>query len=324
MVHRPIQQRTPLFAYSLRNVTEAAALAAYDWVGRGDKNNADGAAVNAMRRELNALPIEGTVIIGEGAKDEAPELYCGEAIGLSRHRAKFDIAVDPVEGTSYTALGLANALSVISMAPKGTMFDPGPSYYMEKIAVPKEAKGLIDPDAPTAEKLRVLARALGKSVSELTVFLLEKPRHKNLCEEIYAAGARCSLYPAGDVMGGLLAAFPDSGVDMLLGTGGTPEGILTACALRALGADFMGRFNPQSDAEKKVIAEFGLQTEKWMMIDDLVSSDQVFFCATGVTDGILVDGVTVEDNFARTQTLMISGPYGERQVLTSYHLVEPD
>lgn len=324
MVHRPIQQRTPLFAYSLRNVTEAAALAAYDWVGRGDKNNADGAAVNAMRRELNALPIEGTVIIGEGAKDEAPELYCGEAIGLARHRAKFDIAVDPVEGTSYTALGLANALSVISMAPKGTMFDPGPSYYMEKIAVPKEAKGLIDPEAPTAEKLRVLARALDKKVSELTVFLLEKPRHKKLCEEIYAAGARCSLYPAGDVMGGLLAAFPDSGVDMLLGTGGTPEGILTACALRALGADFMGRFNPQSDAEKKVIAEFGLQTEKWMMLDDLVSSDQVFFCATGVTDGILVDGVTVEDNFARTQTLMISGPYGERQVLTSYHLVEPD
>jgi len=323
MVHRPTQQRTPLFAYCLRNVTEAAALAAYDWVGRGDKNAADGAAVDAMRGELNALPIEGRVVIGEGAKDEAPELYCGEAIGLPRNRIKFDIAVDPVEGTSYTAKGIANALSVIALAPRGSMFDPGPSFYMEKIAVPKEAKGLIDPQAPTKEKLRILARALDKKVSELTVFLLEKPRHEKITSEIYAAGARCALYPAGDVMGGLLAAFPDSGIDMLLGTGGTPEGILTACALRALGADFMGRFNPQSDAEKKVIADFGLTTDKWLMLDDLISSDQVFFCATGVTDGILVDGVTVEGNFARTQTLMISGPFGERQVLTSYHLVEP-
>jgi len=324
MVHRPIQQRTPLFAYSLRNVTESAALAAYDWVGRGDKNAADGAAVDVMRKELNALPIQGTVVIGEGAKDEAPELYCGEAIGLERSRAKFDIAVDPVEGTSYTAKGLANALAVIAMSPRGTMFDPGPSYYMDKIAVPQEAKGLIDPEMPTAEKLRVLAKALGKDIRELNVFLLEKPRHEQVIKEIYEAGARCSLFPAGDVMGGLMAAFPEAGVDMLLGTGGTPEGILTACALKALGADFMGRFNPQSDEEARVIADFGLNSDKWLMMDDLISSDQVFFCATGITDGVIVDGVTIEDNFARTQTLMISGPYGERQVLTSYHMVEAD
>jgi fructose-1,6-bisphosphatase II len=297
-------------------------LAAYDWVGRGDKNAADGAAVEVMRKELNNLPIHGTVVIGEGAKDEAPELYCGEAIGVERNRAKFDIAVDPVEGTSYTAKGLAHALAVIALAPRGTMFDPGPSFYMDKIAVPKEAKGKIAPDMPTAEKLRVLAHELGKDVRDLNVFLLEKPRHEKIIQEIYAAGARCSLYPAGDVMGALLAAFPEADVDMLLGTGGTPEGILSACALRALGADFMGSLNPQSEEEAKVVAEFGLKAGEWLMLDELVSSNQVFFCATGITDGVLVDGVSVEDNFARTQTLMISGPYGERQVLTSYHMVE--
>lgn len=315
--------RAPLFTYGLRTVTEAAARAAAEWIGRGDKNRGDGAAVDAMRAELNRLPIDGVVVIGEGEKDEAPLLYNGEQIGDPRHKMQFDIAVDPVEGTSYLAKGMTNALAVIAMAPRGSMYVPGPCFYMEKFAGPPTVRGKIDPYAPTAEKLRVVARETGKPVSELTVYVLEKPRHKKLVEEIYEAGARVALYPAGDVAGALMAAIPDSGVDCLMGTGGTPEGIMTACAIRALGGEFMGRMDPQLNGERAAVREAGIDTTTWLMRDDLVTSDNVYFCATGITTGLLLEGVERKGDRMRTQTLMVSGISGERQILTTYHKVPP-
>lgn len=311
--------RAPLFTFGLRTITEAAARAAYDWIGRGDKNQGDGAAVDAMRAELNRLPIDGVIVIGEGEKDEAPSLYNGEQIGNPRHKNQFDIAVDPVEGTSYLAKGMTNALAVIAMAPRGTMYEPGPCFYMEKFAGPPAVRGKIDPTAPVEEKLRVIARETGKPVSELTVYVLEKPRHKGLIEQIYKAGARAALYPAGDVAGALMAAIPDSGVDALMGTGGTPEGIMTAAAVRALGGEFMGRMDPQLNGERLAVQEAGIDTTRWLAIDELVTSDRVFFCATGITTGLLLEGVERKGNCIKTQTLMVSGLSRERQILTTWH-----
>lgn len=311
--------RTPLFTFGLRTITEAAAIATYDWIGRGDKEAGDGAAVDAMRLELNRLPIDGVVVIGEGEKDEAPLLFNGEQIGNPRHKMQFDIAVDPVEGTSYMAKGMTNALAVIAMAPRGSMYVPGPCFYMEKFAGPPAVRGKIDPAAPVGEKLRVLARETGKPMSELTVFVLEKPRHKQLIEDIYKAGARTALYPAGDVAGALMAGIPDSGIDCMMGTGGTPEGIMTACAIRALGGEFMGRMDPQLNSERIAVREAGIDTARWLMRDDLVTSDNVYFCATGITTGLLLQGVERKAGTLRTQTLMVSGLSGERQVLTTYH-----
>ncbi len=311
--------RAPLFTFGLRTVTEAAARAAYDWIGRGDKNQGDGAAVDAMRAELNRLPIDGVIVIGEGEKDEAPSLYNGEQIGDVRHKSQFDIAVDPVEGTSYLAKGMTNALAVIAMAPRGSMYEPGPCFYMEKFAGPPAVRGKIDPTAPVAEKLRVLSRETGKPVSELTVYVLEKPRHKQLVEDIYEAGARVALYPAGDVAGALMAAIPDSGVDALMGTGGTPEGIMTAAAVRALGGEFLGRMDPQLNGERLAVREAGIDTDRWLTLEELVSSDRVFFCATGITTGLLLEGVERKGGCVRTQTLMVSGLGRERQVLTTWH-----
>lgn len=311
--------RTPLFTYGLRTITEAAAIATYDWIGRGDKEAGDGAAVDAMRLELNRLPIDGVVVIGEGEKDEAPLLFNGEQIGNPRHKMQFDIAVDPVEGTSYMAKGMTNALAVIAMAPRGTMYVPGPCFYMEKFAGPPAVRGKIDPTAPVADKLAVLAREAGKAVADLTVFVLEKPRHKKLIEDIYAAGARVALYPAGDVAGALMAAIPDSGIDCMMGTGGTPEGIMTACAIRALGGEFMGRMDPQLNSERMAVEDAGIDTARWLARDELVTSDNVYFCATGITTGLLLQGVERKGGTVRTQTLMVSGLSGERQVLTTFH-----
>ncbi|MBT3306888.1 MAG: fructose-bisphosphatase class II family protein, partial [Alphaproteobacteria bacterium] len=231
----------PLFIFALRNVTEAAAREAYKWIGLGQKDKSDVAAADAMREELKKLPISGTIVVGDAYKGPSNSLQNGETIGDGDQYPEFDIAVDPVEGTSYLAKGMTNAMAVIAMAPKGTLFEPGPSFYMEKFAAPKEAQGKIDPEAPTEDKLIALAKALGKPVSELTVFVLEKPRHNEMVESIYRAGARVALYPAGDVGGALMAAIPDSGIDALMGTGGTPEGILSACAIRAMGGVFFAR-----------------------------------------------------------------------------------
>ena len=309
----------PSFIYALRAVTEAAARAAYDWIGRGDKNQGDLAGVEAMRDALNRLPVGGTVVIGEGEKDQAPELYRGEKLGDSNSPMQFNVAVDPVEGTSYLAKGMTNAMAVIAMAPRGTMFDPGPAFYMEKFAGPPAVRGKVDPRAPVAEKLKLLSEALDKPVSELTVYVLEKPRHKELVARIHAAGARVALYPAGDVAGALMAAIPDSGIDALMGTGGTPEGVISACAIRLLGGEFLGRLDPQLPSEIIAVREAGLDTSRWYGVDELVGSDEAYFCATGITTGLLFEGVQRTRNQEKTQTLMIAGPGGERQILTTWH-----
>ncbi|UCH75189.1 MAG: class II fructose-bisphosphatase [Rhodospirillales bacterium] len=309
----------PAFAYALRRVTEAAARAAFDWIGRGDKIEADLAGVDAMRRAFDDLPARGVVVIGEGQKDQAPELYKGEELGDPAAALQFDIAVDPVEGTSYLAKGMTNAMAVIAMAPRGTLFDPGPAFYMEKFAGPSEVRGKIDPEAPVADKLAMLGKALGRRVSDLTVYVLEKPRHKELVARIYAAGARVALYPAGDVAGALMAAIPDSGIDALIGTGGTPEGVISACAIRLLGGEFLGRLDPQLPSEIVAVREAGLDTRRWYAADELVRSNEAYFCATGITTGLLFEGVERTRSGERTQTLMISGPGGERQILTTWH-----
>ncbi len=311
---------TPLFAYGLRTVTEAAALAAYEWIGRGDKESGDGAAVEAMRDALNRLPVKGTVVIGEGEKDEAPALYNGEEVGAAGGSAPaFDIAVDPVEGTSFLAKGLTNAMGVIAMAPEGTMMKPGPAFYMEKFAGPPAVRGKIDPQMSVKDKLNRLAECLNKPVSEITVFVLEKPRHKALVEEIQNAGARVSLYPGGDVAGAIMGAIPGHSVDCLMGTGGTPEGIISAAAIRSVGGEFMGRLDPQLSEERERVEAAGLSTETWYRIEDVVSSSNVFFCATGITPGLLFEGVERSKEYDRTQTMIVAGSSGERQVLTTYH-----
>ncbi len=309
---------TPLFIYALRNVTEAAALAAFDWIGRGDKNQGDGAAVTTMREALSHLPFDGTIVIGEGEKDEAPALYNGERVGNPDAPLKCDIAVDPVEGTTFLANGMTNAMTVMALAPKGSMFSPGPAFYMEKFAASAPAVGQIDMAWPTGRKLSKLAEVLGKPIDQIKVYVLEKPRHRDLVQEILAVGARVVLYPAGDVAGALMAAIPGSGIDALMGTGGTPEGVIAAAAIRALGGVFMGRLNPQLDGERRAVNQAGLSTERWYAQDELVTSPDVMFCATGVTTGLLFDGVERHPTYDRMQTLMISGFTGERQILTTF------
>lgn len=308
----------PLFIFALRNVTESAARVAYQWIGRGQRQQSGEAAAGAMRRELAKLPIAGTVVAGDAYKDPA-SLYNGERIGDADRNPEFDIAVDPLEGTGYLAKGMTNAMAVIAMSPRGAMFAPGPAFYMEKFAAPKQAAGRINPRAPAEDKLAALAKALGKPVSELTIFVLEKPRHNGLVRRIHEAGARVALYPAGDVAGALMAAIPNSGIDALMGTGGTPEGILSACAIRAMGGVFMGRLDPQLPSEQAAVRAAGLDTERWYDVDELVRSDQVYFSATGITTGLLFSGVERQGEFERTETLVISGASGERQVLTTYH-----
>ena len=282
--------------HSLRQVTEAAVIACHDWVGKGQKETADGAAVDAMRARLNNLPFGVRVVIGEGEKDNAPQLYTGETLGNQGSDLQFDVAVDPVEGTSYMAKGLPDALAVIAMASKDSMMNTGGSYYMDKLVVGKQARGLIEPHWSLAQKLDVLAQALNKNKEDLTVYVLEKPRHTALVAELYTHRVRVLLYPAGDVAGALLAAMPDSPVDALLGTGGTPEAILSAIAVKALGGDFFARFDPQLDAEKQAIAKQGFNTSDWYSINQLVASEEVFFCASGLTDGLMLKGVHKQVN----------------------------
>jgi fructose-1,6-bisphosphatase II len=314
-----IPSTSPWFVYALRQVSEAAARAAFEWIGRGRKNDGDGAAVHAMRAALGQLGIDGVVMIGEGAKDGAPELFRGERVGHPEREPKFDIAVDPVEGTTYLAKGLTNAMAVIALAPRGAMLNPGPCFYMEKLAAPPAARARLDPEAPTAERLRQLAAALDKPVDQLTVYVLEKPRHNALINAIHAAGARVAVYPAGDIAGAVMAAIPGSGIDALMGTGGTPEGILAACAVRALGGVLYGRLDPQLQIETLEVRRAGLDTTRWHGVEALVTSEDTFFCATGITSGLLIEGVERGPAYDRLQTLMIVGRTGERQVLTSYY-----
>lgn len=321
-----------VLGFRMRAATEAAARAAYDWIGRGDKVEGDRAAMAAMRAELAGLPVRGTVVVGEsgcdGQGDDGTSLLAGDVIGGdiggdrgSPSDLSYDIAVDPVEGTSYLARGMTNALAVLAMAPQGTLFRPGPCFYMEKFVGPPAVRGKIDPAMTVAQKLAVLARETGKPVQDLTVFVLEKPRHRDLIQEIYAAGARVALYPAGDIAGALMAAIPDSGIDCLMGTGGTPEGIITACAIRALGGTFYGRMNPQLNGERMAVKDAGIDTNRWYAAEDLARSDQVVFCATGITTGLLLQGVERQGRSVRTETLLLCGEGNGRQVVGNWQPV---
>ncbi|MBN2678846.1 fructose-bisphosphatase class II [Acidithiobacillus marinus] len=295
-------------ALSLLPVTESAARAASAWIGRGEKELGDGAAVDAMRAAIAQVPMRGVVIIGEGEKDEAPMLYNGEQVG-SGSGPEVEIAVDPVEGTTFLAQGMPGSICVLAAAPKGSMFQPGPAYYMDKLIVPAPARGKIDPEAPMQAKLQALAKALGKDVKELRIFLLKKPRHDAMIREIQAAGATVRLQTDGDVSGGIMAALGTK-VDAMMGIGGTPEGVISACAARAMGADMFGCLAPQKPGEAEAIEKAGLKVGQWLSRDELVSSDDVLFVATGLTSGDILDGVTRSHYFVESETLVISGHDG--------------
>ena len=304
-------------AMDLARVTEAAALAAGRWVGRGDKEAADQAAVDAMRLVLNTVPMDGIVVIGEGEKDEAPMLFNGEAIGAGGPAT--DIAVDPIDGTTLTALGRNHAISVIALAQRGTMFNPGPCVYMEKIAVGSEAVDLIDLDAPVPTNLEAVAKARGEQVKDVTAVILDRDRHAELIRQCREAGARIRLIPDGDVMGALATGWPDSGYDILFGIGGTPEGVIAACALKALGGAIQGRLYPRHDEERRAALDQGYDLERILSTDDLVGGDDVFFAATGVTDGDLLRGVRYRGDGATTESLVMRAKSGTIRRIQSNH-----
>ena len=302
----------------LVRVTEAAALAASRWMGRGDKNGADGAAVDAMRVVLDTVSMDGIVVIGEGEKDEAPMLYNGERIGDGTPPAT-DIAVDPIDGTTLTALGRGNALAVIAVSERGTMFNPGPCVYMEKIAVGPEAKNVIDLEAPVWHNIAAVAKAKGESVRDVTAVILDRDRHKSLISEVRAAGARIRLIQDGDVAGAISTAWPDTGADILFGIGGTPEGVIAAAALKCMGGEQLGRLWPRDDAERRAALDLGYDLDAVLTADDLVRSDNCFFAATGITDGELLRGVHYDSNGATTQSLVMRSKSGTVRLVDARH-----
>ncbi|HEV2310424.1 MAG TPA: class II fructose-bisphosphatase [Acidimicrobiia bacterium] len=306
-------------AMDLARVTEAAALAAGRWVGRGDKESADQAAVDAMRLVLNTVPMDGVVVIGEGEKDEAPMLFNGEAIGAG-NGPMTDIAVDPIDGTTLTSLGRNHAVSVIALAQRGTMFDPGPCFYMEKIAVGAEAVDLIDLDAPVKTNLEAVAKARGEQVKDVTAVILDRDRHADLIRQCREAGARIRLIPDGDVMGALATGYPDTGYDILFGIGGTPEGVIAACALKALGGEIQGRLYPRNDEERRAALDRGYDLDRVLHTSDLVGGDDVFFAATGVTDGDLLRGVRYRGDGATTESLVMRAKSGTIRRIQANHM----
>ncbi|OBQ46081.1 class II fructose-bisphosphatase [Halodesulfovibrio spirochaetisodalis] len=305
-------------ALDLVRVTEAAALASGRWLGKGKKNEGDGAAVDAMRLAFNNLYLSGTVIIGEGEKDDAPMLYNGETLGMGKG-PQVDVAVDPVEGTNLLAYGRPNAISVVGTAPAGTMYNPGPSYYMQKLVVPPAAKDVVDIDAPVKENLNNIAKALGKDVDDLVVFVLDKPRHEQLITKIREAGARIQLHTDGDVAGALMAVDPRSEVDVMMGTGGTPEGVIAACAIKGVGGQIFARLDPQSYVEKEAILEAGIDLREIHTVNTLVRSDEVYFAATGISGGTFLRGVQYTGNGAVTHSMVIKGHSGSIRYLESIH-----
>lgn len=305
-------------AFDLARVTEAAALAAARYMGRGDKEAGDQAAVDAMRLVLNSIEMDGIVIIGEGEKDEAPMLFNGEKLGTG-NPPQVDIAVDPVEGTRLLAQGRTNSVATVAIAERGAMFNPGPLVYMHKIAVGPVAKGHIDLDAPVEDNLKNVARAKGCDVDDLTVVILERPRHKEIIENVRSTGARIRLITDGDVAGAIMTAWPESNIDVLIGIGGTPEGVLAACALKCMGGEIQGRLYPRDDKEAAVALEQGYDLKKLLTIDELVCCEEVFFALTGITDGELVNGVEYFGDGARTHTLVMRARSGTvREILATH------
>jgi len=308
-------------AFDFVRVTETAALSSARWLGRGNKEEGDRAAVEAMRVSFATIPIQGKVVIGEGEKDEAPMLFNGEAVGLGEGPA-MDVAVDPVEGTRLLAYGRPNAISVVGGAPAGAMFNPGPSFYMQKLVVGSEARNAIDLDAPIKDNLNHIAKALGKSVNDLVVFVLDKPRHEKLIQQIRAVGARIQLHTDGDVAGALMAVDPHAEVDVMLGTGGSPEGVLAACAIKGMGGQMLCRLDPQSYVEKEAIQEAGVDMREVLSVDDLIRSEDAFFAATGISGGSFLRGVRYTGNGAVTHSLAIRAKTGTLRYIESYHNME--
>jgi len=290
-------------------------------VGRGDKEAGDRAAVEAMRLLLHALDFRGRVVIGEGEKDRAPMLYNGEVLGQGEGPL-WDLAVDPVEGTRLLALGRPGAISTIAAAPEGALFNPGPGFYAAKLVVGPEAKEAIDLRASVAENLREIAKALRKEVRELTVFVLDKPRHARLIEEIRLAGARVSLQTDGDVAGALAAVLPDTGVDVLMGTGGTPEGVLAAVAVKALGGGMQMRLDPQSEEERWNLIHAGFDLDRVYTLDELCKAEDTHFAATGITDGPFLRGVRYGKAQAWTESWVIRGATGTLRKVEAWHRLE--
>lgn len=296
-------------------------MAASRWVGRGDKIGADGAAVDAMRTVLTTVPMSGVVVIGEGEKDDAPMLFNGEQVGDGSHPLT-DVAVDPIDGTSLTASGRGNAISVIAVSERGTMYDPGPCFYMEKIAVGPDAVGSIDITASATQNLKWIAKAKGESVRDLTAMILDRPRHEELIEEVRKSGARIKLISDGDIFSAIATAWPNAGVDVMFGIGGTPEGVVAAAALKCMGGEIQGRLWPRNDAERADAIAQGYILDQVLTTNDLVKGDNCFFAATGVTDGELLKGVRFTPGLVHTQSLVMRSRSGTVRLIDAQHRLD--
>ena len=305
-------------ALDLVRVTEAGAMAAGRWVGRGDKNGADGVAVNAMRTLINTVQMRGVVVIGEGEKDHAPMLYNGEQVGDGTG-PECDVAVDPIDGTTLTAKSMPNAVSVMAVAPRHSMYDPSAVFYMEKLIAGPEAADVVDIRLPVSENIALVAKAKGVKPRDITVCVLDRPRHADLVEQIRATSARVKFITDGDVAGAITAARPDTGVDLLVGVGGTPEGIIAAVAMKCMGGTIQGRLWPTDDDERQRAIDAGHDLERVLYTDDLVTADDCFFVATGITDGELMAGVRYSAGKATTESIVMRSRSGTIRKITSEH-----
>src|SRR5580765_7230076 len=305
-------------ALELVRVTEAAALAAARWVGRGDKDGADGVAVDAMRTMIATVQMRGVVVIGEGEKDRAPMLYNGEQVG-DGSGPECDVAVDPIDGTRLTANGMPNAISVLAVSARGSMYDPSAVFYMSKLVTGPAAAEMVDIEAPVARNIGAVARAKGCSPQDVAVVILDRPRHEQLISDVRATGARIKLITDGDVAGAIMAAREGTGVDLLLGIGGTPEGIIAACAVKCLGGVIQGTLAPRDDAERDRALAAGHDLDRVLLTDDLVTSDDAFFAATGITDGELMAGVRYRAGGASTHSLVMRARSGTIRTIRSEH-----
>ncbi len=308
-------------ALELVRVTEAAAMAAARWVGRGDKNGADGAAVNAMRQLIGTVSMNGIVVIGEGEKDDAPMLFNGEHVGDGAG-PEADVAVDPIDGTTLAAKGMPNAIAVLAVAERGAMYDPSAVFYMEKLVVGPDCADVIDITAPIGTNLRAIARAKGEKVADLTVCILDRPRHEQLAKDVRDAGARLKFISDGDVAGAIMAARAGTGVDLLAGIGGTPEGIIAACAITCLGGMIQGRLWPRDDDERRKALDAGHDLDRVLTTSDLVTGENVFFCATGITDGELMEGVRYTPKGPTTHSIVMRGKSGTIREVRSEHRLD--
>jgi fructose-1,6-bisphosphatase II len=308
-------------ALELVRATEAAAINCSRYLGFGDKNQVDAAAVDAMRPVLGSVRMNGVVVIGEGEKDEAPMLYNGERVGDGSGPVWY-IAVAPVDGTTLTAKSLPDAVSVLGVSPRGTMFNPGPAVYMTKLVVPGPVAALVDLDAPIGDNLAAIAKATDRQISELTVAVLDRPRHEEMVTAIRRAGARIRFLLDGDVAGAIMAVTPGTGVDLLVGVGGTPEGVLAACALRCLGGELIGRLIARDEDERRAALDAGYDLSQVLTTRDLVSGDNVFFAATGVTDGALLRGVRFDAHRIVTHSLSMRSRSGTSRLIEGRH--DPD